>query len=168
MKLYEISDQYTALLEMAEENGLTEDIIRDTLESIEGDFTEKADNLACLIKTVLAEAEAIKAEKDKLDDRFKIKKAYADRLKTYLFEQMLAIGKNKIETSRNVLSIRKTPGAVKIEDEEKFIVWAEKNNVPLLKITPPAPDKTKIKQWINGGGEIEGVTVEQGTTLSIK
>lgn len=168
MKLYEIGEQYTALLEMAEENGLTEETIRDTLESIEGDFSEKADNLACLIKTVLAEAEAIKAESDKLTDRFKTKKAYADRLKKYLFEQMSIIGKNKIETSRNVLSIRKTPGAVKFDDEGKFVEWAEKNNDDLLKFSAPVPDKTKIKKWIVSGGEIEGVTVEQGTTLSIK
>ena len=168
MKLYEVSEQYTKLLEMAEEQGLTEEIIRDTLESIEGEFDEKADNLACLIKTVLAEAEAIKAEQDKLSERFKTKKAYADRLKKYLFEQMSAIGKRKIETPRNVLSLRKTAGAVKIEDEGKFIEWAEKNNDELLKYTPPAPDKTKIKEYLKQGNMIEGVTAEQGETIVIK
>lgn len=38
MKLYEVGAQYTQLLEMAEEQGLTEEIIRDTLESIEADL----------------------------------------------------------------------------------------------------------------------------------
>ena len=58
MKLYELTDQYNQLLEMADCD-IPEDVLRDTLESISQEFDEKADSIACLIKDLDAEANAI-------------------------------------------------------------------------------------------------------------
>ena len=70
MKLYEIKRNCLQDLQtwwkMAR---LKEDAIADTLESIEGEFEDKADNIACLIKTFDAEVEAIKAEEKNLKER---------------------------------------------------------------------------------------------------
>jgi hypothetical protein len=55
MKLYEISNEYLEYIRLAQECAVPSDYIKDTLESISGDFDQKADNIACLIKNLKAE-----------------------------------------------------------------------------------------------------------------
>ena len=64
MKLYEISSQYNQFLQAVENGDIPIEAVSDTLEAIEGEFEDKADNIACLIKNKEAEMLAIKAEKD--------------------------------------------------------------------------------------------------------
>lgn len=166
MTLYDITGTYLELMEISDE--LPEDAVRDTLEGISAEFDDKADNLACVIKNLLADAEAIKAESDKLSERAKAKKTRAENLTDYLKTQMQTMGKRKLETPRNELSLKTTPPSVKIADEGAFISWAEKNNTDLLSIKPPVPNKTNIKNAIKNGLEIDGVALESGERLSIR
>ena len=48
--LYELTGQYMDLMEMAEE--ADPDVLRDTLEGIEGEIEDKADNYAKVIRTL--------------------------------------------------------------------------------------------------------------------
>ena len=66
MKLYEIKNTYLDFLARMESGEIPEEAVQDTLEGLEGVFEEKADNIACLIKTLNAEASAIKTERDVL------------------------------------------------------------------------------------------------------
>ena len=168
MKLYEISNQYQEFMDMVESGEIPDEAIADTLASLDGEFEEKADNVACVIKSLLSEAQAIKAESDALLERADIKKHKAERLNDYLYQQFKLAGKSKIETSRNVLQIKKTPASVKIEDTESFIKWAQENNDDLLNYGKPAPKKKEIKQAIESGTEIPGVKLESGEKLAIK
>ena len=52
MKLYEIANDYLALLQAIDEGEIPEEAIADTLEAIEGEIEFKADNLACVLKTL--------------------------------------------------------------------------------------------------------------------
>ena len=79
MKLYELTDQYNQLLEMADCD-IPEDVLRDTLESISQEFDEKADSIACLIKDLDAEANAIRLEEVQLASRRKSRQKTADKL----------------------------------------------------------------------------------------
>lgn len=93
---------------LAIENGdIPEEALTDTLESITSLLDEKADNIACWIKQLTAEAEAIKAEEDKLAERRKRKLKRAERLTEYLSECLTNAGRTKIETPRNVISFQK-------------------------------------------------------------
>ena len=54
--------------------------MEDTLDSMAGEFREKADQIACAIKNLRAEAVAIKEEEAALYLRRKAKEIQADRL----------------------------------------------------------------------------------------
>lgn len=168
MKLYEISETRLRFLEAIESGEIPEEAIADTLAAIDGEFDEKADDIACYIKSLLSEAQAMKAESDTLTERAATKKHKADKLIDYLFQQFKLSGKSKLETARNVLAIRKNPPSVQIENEESFVAWAKVNNADLLTIKDPTPNKKEIKNALQGGAEIPGVKLEQGEKLAIK
>lgn len=168
MTLYEIGQVYQYFLEQAEAGEIPEEAIQDTLDGIEGDFREKADNIACMIKNLERFIDAIKAEEKALYARRKSKENQAQRLKDYLMSSMLEFGEPKIELPRSVIAIRKSPPAIKIEDIPRFIEWAQGHEESLLTYRDPEPSKTRIKEYLDSGGEIPGVSVEQKQGLQIK
>ena len=168
MKLYELSKDYENLMLAIENGDVPEEAIADTLESIELMLDDKADNIACWIKQLTAEAEAIKAEEDKLKARRTAKLNRAERLTEYLAECLTNAGRTKIETARNVIAFRKTPGKVVIDDEQKFIAWAQKYADGLLVYKEPTINKTAIKAALDYGAEIEGCRIDSSLKIAIK
>jgi hypothetical protein len=164
MKLYEITDLYMKFYDMVESGEIEEDAIADTLESIDGEFEDKADNIASLIKTFLAEAEAIKTEEKNLKDRRERKERQAESLKNYISSTMLQLGKVKVETARNVLSFRKST-SLEILDEYKFMeTYPELIKVEIKKSIP----KKDITDLIKAGEEFDGVKLTERQNLQIK
>lgn len=168
MKLYELSKDYESLILAIENGDIPEEAITDTLESITSLLDEKADNIACWIKQLTAEAEAIKAEEDKLKARRTAKLNRAERLSNYLAECMTNSGRNKIETARNVISFRKNPPSVVFDNEAAFVEWANEHCKSLLTYGKPTVNKTAIKTAINEGLELAGVRIESKLNLQIK
>lgn len=164
MRLYEISNTYLEFMQAVEAGEIPDEAIADTLESINGEFENKADNIACVIKSLLADAEAIKAEEKILKERRETKQRHVDSLKHYLSESMKHTGKSKIETARNCLSFRKST-SLSIIDEESF----KKKHRDLCKIeekvTIPKSDITKL---IKSGQEITGAELVEKQNLQIK
>lgn len=168
--LYEIKEQYETLLNAIAEGEIPEEAITDTLESVESEFSEKADNIACYIKSIYAEAEAIKEEAAVLTERAKIKEHKAEKLKEYLLSAMKAFKKDKIETSRNVIKVGICPPSVFIasENESKFIVWAKNNNKNLITEKSPSINKTEIKKLLKNNEEVPYCTLIQNDKITIK
>lgn len=168
MKLYELSKDYENLILAIENGDIPETAITDTLESITTLLDEKADNIACWIKQLTAEAEAIKAEEDKLKARRTAKLNRAERLTNYLAECLTNAGRNKIETARNVISFRKTPGKVVFDNEKAFVEWAQKHADGLLTYKEPTTNRAAIQDYIKLGGQLDGVRIESSQNLAIK
>lgn len=168
MQLYQLAQEYMELQSMLEDPEMDFQAVMDTLESISGEFEEKADSTACVVKALDAQARAIKAEADTLSQRAKTMSVRADRLKSYLYQQMSLAGKKKIETARNVLSIRKTPASVRFGDEDKFIQWAVKNHPEYLRQKPPEVDKSAVRDALKAGVQLPGARLESGETFQIK
>lgn len=169
MKLYEITDQYATVLDMLESGDPeVQGAAQDTLEAIQGEFDDKVDSIACLIKELKAEAEAIKAEKDRLAKREKTKKSEIEWLTGYILAQMEAVGKDKLETARNVVSVRKSAPAVKIPDEEKFLLWAVFDHEQFVRQKGPEIDRAAVKEALKRGVEVPGAYLEQGRSVTIK
>jgi phage host-nuclease inhibitor protein Gam len=169
MSLYEIGNTYKELLEAIAEGEIPDEAIADTLAAVDGEFTDKADNIACFIKSLLAEKQAIKAEIDVLAERAKAKQNKADKLTDYLYQMFKLSGKQKIETSRNVMSIRKNPPSVQIDDEAAFIGWAQtEHKTDFLTIKDPAVNKTTVKEALKAGMEIPHARLVSSEKLTIK
>ena len=167
MTLYEIATDYKNFIEAVENGEIPEEAINDTLESIQALLEEKADNIACLIKNMTADAEAIKAEETRLAERRRQKESTADRLKTYLSDMLIKAGQTNLETARNKLSFRKSE-AVTVENEAEFIRWAMDENRDLLTFKAPTISKTAIKKALAEGQAIDGVRIESKANLQIK
>ena len=140
----------------------------DTLESIEGEFDMKAENIAVFIKEIKAEADLLKAEEQSLKKRRQTKERQIDSLKTYLLTQMQEIGKSKIDTQKALISIRNNAPALVVDDELSFIRWAEQNNDGLLKYSMPEIRKSDVKKAVKAGDEIPFVHMEKSTSVIIK
>lgn len=167
MKLYEIAADYENLLAAVEAGEIPEEAISDTLESMTALLEDKADNIACLIKNLTAEAEAIRAEEINLAERRKAKERRIDGLKTYLGETLLRAGYDKLETARNRISFRKSE-SVTVADEAKFVEWAAKHHDDLLTYKDPTINKTAIKKALASGEEIAGAVIESKNNIQIK
>ena len=117
-KLYEIKNEFNELFLMADEQGLSLDDIKDTMDGIEFEFEEKADSTAKMIKTLIADADSVKAEKDRLAKRETALRNSADNLKKYLETMMLEVKKKKFKTTLFSFNIQKNPKTVEVEVEE--------------------------------------------------
>lgn len=96
--LYEIKENWKKVADMLYEEEIDEQCIRDTLEAIEGEFEDKADGYAMIIKELLGNAEMCKQEKARLEARQKTFENRAKFLKQKLYESMKEMNKPKFKT----------------------------------------------------------------------
>lgn len=173
MKLYELTEAMTAFLAAVEAGEIPDEAIADTLEGLELAFDEKIDECAAAYKGILAEAQDIKEEADKLIDRYRRKQAEADRLGEYIkmnLERLANGGKPaKFETARSVISFRKT-SSVAVFDENAVMEACKASPALSGCVTykEPTLNRTALKQAISGGQDIPGVKIDTGYSMSIK
>lgn len=167
MRLYEITNDYLALMEAVENGEIPEEALADTLEAITTSIEDKADNMACLLKNLDAEIVAIKAEEDRLKERRRVKENAYERFKQYLSDSLQRAGLSKVETARNKITFRKSEKVV-IEDELIFAAWAMKNREDLLTYSVPKANLTAIKAALKSGAEVEGAELRVNQNIQIK
>ncbi len=165
MKLYELANDYVALMQAIDNDELPEECIADTLEAITGEIEVKADNIACMLKNIEAEVNAIKQEEANLATRRKTKEKAYERLKEYLSTTLQSLSIDKVETARNKITFRKSES---VEIDDTFIEWAQKNREDLLKYSAPTADKTEIKKLLKGGAELQGAQLISKSNIQIK
>jgi Siphovirus Gp157 len=164
LKLYEISSQFHALEQLGESDDLPAEVIKDTLEALEGDFDAKAVQVAKFILSLEANAAAVEEAARTMMDRSRRIAKRAESIRSYLQFHMQALERKRIETPELVIARRPNPPAVVITDEHAI--------PPQFWVDPPAPakrlDKKAIKAVIDGGGRVEGAYVEAGERIEIK
>lgn len=168
MQLYEITDTYKEFIRMVEDEEIPQEAIQDTLEGLTGLFEDKADAIACSMKNLKSEAEAIKAEETALYERRKVKENAISRLKETLFRQMTETGIEKVETPRNKISLRNNAPSVFISDEFAFLEWAKAQHDEYLTYKEPSINKTAIKDALKSGEEIQGAELRVNRSLTMK
>ena len=111
----------------------------------------------------------LKAEKAAIAKRQSQKEKQAESLKTYLFKSMQALGRQKIDMPRAVMSLKKNAPSLVVDDEISFVEWAEEHNLDhLLKYSMPKVKKNDVKALCKKGEEIPFVHMEAKQSLSIK
>lgn len=155
MTIFEIDD---AILECIDQE--TGDIIDiERLESLEMARNEKISNIACWIKELKAEAEAIKAEKQNLEKRQKAAENKAEQLKNYL---KMALNGEKYKDARVSISYRKSESVEIAEDINIDSLPDE-----FVKIVK-SPVLTAIKDAIKSGQDIEGCKIIEKESIQIR
>lgn len=140
----------------------------DTLTGIEEEFDVKAENIAAYIKSLKAEADALKAEEITLNRRRKVKENQIERMKTYLLENMQLINRQKIDTPRARLTVRNNAESVQFDDEEQFIrLCLARGQDTYLRCKEPELNKTAVKKALQSGEEIDGARLIRTQSLII-
>lgn len=99
MNLYEIDNEILNCVDM--ETGEIVDL--DKLNSLQMERDQKVENIGCWIKNLLADAKALKEEKDNLVKRQKAAENKAESLKRFLFSYLNG---EKFKTTRVAISYR--------------------------------------------------------------
>ena len=159
MTIYEIDNEIMNCVDM--ETG--EVIDTDKLNELQMERETKIENVACWIKELKAEAEAIKNEKQALADRQRVAENKAESLKNWL---AYALNGEKFKTSKCSVSYRNSE-SVEVTDEGLEALMREHED--LLTYKAPEPNKKAIKDAIkNDGLTVAGVQLLQKTSTIIK
>jgi len=158
MKLYEIDNAILDCIDL--ETG--EVIDAERLDALNMERDAKIENVACWIKDLKAEAEAIKAEKQALAERQRVAENKAESLKKWL---AYALDGQKFGTAKCAISFRNTE-SVEVTDEGLEALMKEHGD--LLTYKKPEPNKTAIKQALKDGLTVAGVELVRNTNVIIK
>ena len=158
MKLYEIDDAILECIDL--ETG--EIIDTEQLDKLQMERDTKLENVACWIKDLKAEAEALKNEKQALAERQRVAENKAESLKKWL---AYALQGEKFKTPKCAISFRKSE-AVEVTDEGLNNLMKEHDE--LLTYKAPEPNKTAIKQALKDGLNVDGVQLVQNVSTIIK
>lgn len=153
MNLYQID---RAILELVDpESG--EILDYEAFADLQMEREQKIENIALYYKNLMAEAAALKAEKDSFAEREAAAKNKAESLKKYLDT---ILGGNPYKSTKFNVTYRKSEQTV-IDDISA--IPAE-----YLKPVKPEAKLTEIKKAIKGGVEVAGAHVEEKNNISIK
>jgi hypothetical protein len=159
--LYQLTNDYETVLNMLYDEDADEEMILDTLEAIEGEIEDKADNYAKIIKELEAKQNARKEEAKRLTESAKVFENRVKALKSNLFNSMKATGKTKFATDLFSFNIAKNGGkqTLTIDGEvpEEYTKTITEN------------DTDKIRQALEKGEKLTFAHFEpRGESLRIK
>ena len=169
MTLYDIDAQIAALEDAAEDDMLidaeTGELISvsQALDALRMEREAKLENVACWVKNLSAEADAIREEENRLIKRRKAAETKAANLKSWLLAAMTREDgtTDKLKTGRVMVSVKRNPPSTVVD--EALLPSTYK----VAKITYQ-PNKELIKRELLAGGEVPGAHLEYGRSVIIK
>lgn len=154
MRLYDLTEQYNDLLDLAQEGGEGVDYAV-MLDGLEGAIGDKLDGYAKIIRTLEAEAEALKAEGLRLSQRKTSIENNVARMKDAMKHGMLRIGLDKHKSP--LFSVSITKPRERVEVTNVLAVPSE-----YVKQSDPTVDKKAVMDAMKSGAVIPGVSIVQG------
>jgi carboxylesterase type B len=164
ISLYQIAADHRRMVESLLATDNDEQTIADTIEAESFPLEVKAQNVAYAIRTLEANAAAIKEAEKQMAERRKAMENRATHIKEYLKTCMEIAGVTKMECPHFALTIRSNPPSVEVYEPSLVPTQFMKTPEP----PPPAPDKTAIKDAIKAGEEVPGAQLVQGKRLEIR
>lgn len=171
MNLYEIRKDIDSILERGfyvdQETGeVIEENLDELLMQLEVDEKEKLENIGCCIKNLEADINSLKTEEKALYNRRKIKENKIKWLQNYLKDYFLQTERKKFESTRCVISLRKS-NKVDITDPEAIIRFAE-NEPDILRFKEPEINRTAISKLLKSGANVPGAQLIESQSVILK
>ena len=169
MTLYDIDAQIAALDGAAEDDMLIDQetgeliSVSQALDALRMEREAKLENVACWVKNLSAEADAIREEENRLIKRRKAAETKAANLKAWLLAAMTREDgtTDKLKTGRVMVSVKKNPPSTVVDDA------LLPSSYKVAKITYQA-NKELIKRELLAGGDVPGAHLEYGRSVVIK
>lgn len=164
MKLYQLSEEYEQLAQLAENasDEMDQQAFRDTMEGLSGEIGEKVINCAAVVKSLDAEAFAIKCEEERLCARRKAIENSMASLKSYMQRGMEAAKIPKIKGELFTVSIQNNPPAVVLDTEQIEKLPPEYQRVTV------AANKTAIGETLKRGEALTFAHLEYTRSIRIR
>lgn len=164
MTLYEITEEFLRLLELAEDPDTPPEVFQDTMEGLQGTLEDKCDGYGKVIRELEAFSTALGAEIGRMTARKKAADNSITRMKEALKTAFLTTGTTRIKTDLFTISVQKNPAAVVI-DEQYLENIPEEYKIP----QEPKIDRQKIKEDLKAGKDLQGIAhLEQTDGLRIR
>ena len=157
MKLYEIPGEITDLLDPETGEIVDVEALERLTERLEGGI----EWLALEVKNSLAEAEAMKKEKEAFAARQKTAENRAKSLKNYLG---FLLNGEKFKTDRVQISWRRSE---QVQTDDEFMLWAKEHSA-YLRWKEPEVDKSALKDALKQGIEVPHAVLVENQNIQIK
>lgn len=160
--LYELAAEFKSVADRLEETDLDEQTIADTLEGYAAEFNDKVVSIVSLIRNLETTAEAIKeAERHQKERRDAIEKK-AQWLRDYVLRNMTTVGCEKVSCGLFAVRVRQNSPSVQIADDAEIPASYISQKIVV------SPDKKALKEALESGVEIKGVSLVRSNSLTIK
>lgn len=161
--LFDLTGDWLRLYDMADDPDIEPDVLRDTMEAIEGEIEAKADGYAAVMAKLTGDMEAIMEQEKRLSARRKAIEGNIKRMKDALEETMLITGKTKFKTALWSFTIQNNPASLVIDTDDIDAIPSM-----YVKVTKSL-DKSAIKEAIKEGKNFDGIAhLEQTRGLRIR
>jgi tRNA(Ile)-lysidine synthase TilS/MesJ len=166
VSLYELTNELLQLQYMLEEcneeDEITEDMIKDTIEALEGDLEYKMQGCAIVRQNLKNDYEAIDKEIKRLSKIANSLKNNIKRVENAMQDSMVVLNQRKVKTKLFNIYIQNNPPSLSID--------APIDNIPKEYLIEQEPkiNKKQIMQDIKDGVDINFAHVEQGESIRIK
>jgi len=158
--LYDLTDKLTSLQRLAEDGTVDPALIADTMDSIEGDFEDKAVGYVKIIRQLQADAEAVNSEVQRLTARRDSFTKNARVMKHILADAMEETDHEHIKTP--LFSIY-TIHTVSVQAPE------DPNQLPPEFIkTTLAVNKAELKKALKAGREVPNARLTENVSLGVR
>ena len=162
-KLYELTGQYLALSELADDPDMPAQALQDSLEGLEGEIEMKAQALLQVTAGMKGDIYSIEDEIKRLQDRKRVIENRRQSLRDYLQRNMEATGITKIACPLFQITLAKGRPMVVVEDENQIPDEYVKTTVV------KAPRKAEIMAALKSGEAVPGCVLgESKQSLRIK
>lgn len=155
--LYEITDEYRELLDLAQSTEIDEETIQDTIEAmgLKDDFKNKIDGYLFVIDELEASNKRINDEVKRLRERVNAQKKNVQRMKDTLTDTMELLDIQKERTDKYTVWVQSNRPSMQITDEQYIPKRFYEEQEPKL-------NKKALREHLEDTGEeLEGVEFKQ-------
>ena len=164
MTLYELNEDFKRLLAMAEEGDLDEEVLKDTLEAMEGEYEDKLDSYAIVIKDLESTIAKVDGEMSRLKDVRTRLSNNIDRMKRSVYTSMVATNHKKVQGEHFTWAIQKNGG------KQKIAITKPVNEIPgeYFRVKYEL-DNEYIRMMLDSGADLDFAHYEErGESLRLK
>ncbi|UXR86203.1 siphovirus Gp157 family protein [Staphylococcus felis] len=158
--LFDLNQNELAILEMLENEELSFNDVKDTLDAIKDEQKRKYDAMQKMVLSLKGDVNTLKERETALNKR---RKSYENKIKSlqnYMLDSMRFKGETKFKTEEFTYFIRKSD-STQIDDES---VIPEKYKMPQL----PKINKAQIKKDIKAGIDVAGASLIENESLGVR
>ncbi|UNB47637.1 siphovirus Gp157 family protein [Staphylococcus coagulans] len=158
--LFDLNQNELAILEMLENEELSFDDVKDTLDAIQDEQKRKYDAMQKMILSLKGDINTLKERETALSKR---RKSYENKIKSlqnYMLDSMKYKGETKFKTEEFTYFIRKSD-STQIDDENAI---PDKYKV----VQAPKINRTQIKKDIKAGVDVAGASLVENESLGVR